>query len=154
MPLNLRALLFFMIFQAMLLGQNQFGRIFIENVNPLLITEDKQDTIVKQEVISKKLIIDEQIIDTVSVDTKIKPIKPIEINISSVDSSDIIEPVVSSDNAVIIKKKKDKTIRLRTVLPLDSVVVDKSLFYTIDKSQKYNGRIIDKWKNVNIKIEI
>ena len=55
MPLNLRALfylLFFMIFQAMLLGQNQFGRIFIENVNPLLITEDKQDTIVKQEVIS------------------------------------------------------------------------------------------------------
>ena len=80
MHLNLRALfylLFFMIFQAMLLGQNQFGRIFIENVNPLLVTEDKQDTIVKQEVISKKLIIDEQIIDTVSSDTKLKTIKSI-----------------------------------------------------------------------------
>ena len=157
MPLNLRALfylLFFMIFQAMLLGQNQFGRIFIENVNPLLITEDKQDTIVKQEVISKKMIIDEQIIDTVSADTKIKPIKSLEINISSVDSSDIIKPIVSSDNAAIIKEKKNKTIKLRTVLPLDSVVVDKSLFYTIDKSQKYNGRIIDKWENGNNKIDI
>ena len=69
MPLNLRAilyLLFFMIFQAMLLGQNQFGRIFIENVNPLLITENKQDTIVKQEIISEKLIIDQQIADTIT----------------------------------------------------------------------------------------
>ena len=66
MPLNLRDILFFMIFQAMLLGQNQFGRIFIENVNPLLITKNKQDTIVKQELISEKLIIDQQIADTLA----------------------------------------------------------------------------------------
>ena len=50
MPLNLRALylLWCMIFHTAVFGQKQFGRIFIENVNPLLITEDKQDTIVKQ----------------------------------------------------------------------------------------------------------
>ena len=81
MPIILRIIYFlwFMIFHTEVFSQKQFGRIFIENVNPLLITENKQDTIVKQEIISEKLIIDEQIIDTVASDTKINPIKSLEV---------------------------------------------------------------------------
>ena len=157
MPLNLRDilyLLFFMIFQAMLLGQNQFGRIFIENVNPLLITENKQDTIVKQEIISEKLIIDQQITDTITTEPKITPIESIEKNIVLIDNADTTKPIVISNKPVTIKIEDKKTIKLKTVLPLDSLVFDKSLFYTIDKSQKYNGRIIDKWENGNNKIDI
>ena len=130
MPLNLRDilyLLFFMIFQAMLLGQNQFGRIFIENVNPLLITENKQDTIVKQEIISENLIIDQQIADTITTEPKITPIESIEKNIVLIDNADTTKPIVISNKPVTIKIEDKKTIKLKTVLHLDSVLVDKSL---------------------------
>ena len=156
MPLNLRALylLLFMIFQAILLGQNQFGRIFIENVNPLLINNTKEDTVKKQTIISDQIIIDEQIADTITTEPKITPVESIEKNIVIIDNTDTAKSIASSNKPVTIKTKNKKTIKLKTVLPLDSVVVKKSLFYTIDNSQKYNGRIIDKWENGNNKIDI
>ena len=156
MPIILRIiyLLWFMIFHTEVFSQKQFGRIFIENVNPLLITKNKQDTIVKQELISEKLIIDQQIADTITTEPSITPVEPIEKNIVIIDNADTTKAIVSSNKPVTIKTKNKKTIKLKTVLPLDSVVVNKDLFYTIDTSQKYNGRIVDKWENGNNKIDI
>ena len=107
MPLNLRALylLLFMIFQAILLGQNQFGRIFIENVNPLLINNTKEDTVKKQTIISDQIIIDEQIADTITTEPKITPVESIEKNIVIIDNTDTAKPIASSNKPVTIKTK-------------------------------------------------
>ena len=50
---------FFLIlfFHNSLVGQNQFGRIFKENANPLFKDNIKQDTIVSQKIVSEDLFI-------------------------------------------------------------------------------------------------
>ena len=57
-------------FHNSLEGQNQFGRIFKENANPLFKDNIKQDTIVKQKIVSEELFIQIDIIDTVTVNTE------------------------------------------------------------------------------------
>ena len=59
-----------LVLHTSLTGQNQFGRIFKENANPLFKEEIKQDTIVKQKIVSEELFIQRGIIDTVSVGTE------------------------------------------------------------------------------------
>jgi len=102
-----------MIFHTEVFSQKQFGRIFIENVNPLLITKNKQDTIVKQELISEKLIIDQQIADTITTEPSITPVEPIEKDIVIIDNADTTKAIVSSNKPVTIKTKNKKTIKLK-----------------------------------------
>ena len=59
-----------LVLHTSLTGQNQFGRIFKENANPLFKEEIKQDTVVKQNIVSEELFIQIDNIDTVAAGTE------------------------------------------------------------------------------------
>ena len=61
-----------LVFHNSLEGQNQFGRIFKENANPLFNDNIKQDTIVKQKIVSEELHIKIDIIDTATVNCNVR----------------------------------------------------------------------------------
>ena len=67
-----------LVFHDSLEGQNQFGRIFKENANPLFKEEIKQDTLVKQKIVSEELHIKIDIIDNIN-PRKFEPPSPIII---------------------------------------------------------------------------
>ena len=147
-------LLWFIFLPSIVLGQKQFGRIFRENVNPLLLKNVKEDTIKKQVESTIQILIDEKIIDTTITQSDRVPIEPLEKNITTLDTKDSITSIVSTNDPIIKATKKKKTINLNTILPSDSVIIKNGLFYTIDTKQKYVGKIIDKWENGNNKIDI
>ena len=143
-----------LVFHNSLEGQNQFGRIFKENANPLFKEEIKQDTILKQKIVSEELLIKRDIIDTVTVNSEKAEFESSKFDTNKLENPIIVNPLVLSDDLVPSKTEKKKIVTLKSILPIDSVTIINGIYYMIDTNQKYSGRIIDKWENGGNKTDI
>ena len=150
----LSRLIFILILQAMLLGQKQFGRIFIENENPLFKKNTKEINVKDKLEISNKVSNRVQIQDSISIEPKILVPKPKEENLSKFDKVDSIKSKIKTVSKAIVKIEKEKIIKLKSVLPSDSIITKRGLIFRIDTNEKFSGRIVDKWENGNNKVEI
>ena len=147
-------LFFILVFHNSLEGQNQFGRIFKENANPLFRDNIKQDTVVKQNIVSEELFIQIDNIDTVAAGTEKAQSESSKVDSSTLENPIIVNSLVLSDDLVSSKTEKKKTVILKRILPIDSVTINNGIYYIIGTSQKYSGRIIDKWENGGSKTDI
>ena len=78
----LSRLICILILQAILLGQKQFGRIFIENENPLFKKNTKDITVKEKREISEKVSNTVEIEDSIAIEPKVLSPKPKEENLS------------------------------------------------------------------------
>ena len=104
---------YFLIILALqnpLIGQNQFGRIFKENANPLFRDNIKQDTVVKQNIVSEELFIQIDNIDTVAAGTEKAQSESSKVDSSTLDNPIIVNSLVLSYDPVSSKIEKNKTI--------------------------------------------
>jgi hypothetical protein len=143
-----------LVLHTSLTGQNQFGRIFKENANFLFKEEIKQDTILKQKIVSEQLLIKRDIIDTVTVNSEKAEFESSKFDTNKLENPIIVNPLVLSDDLVPSKTEKKKIVILKSILPIDSITIINGIYYMIDTNQKYSGRIIDKWENSGNKTDI
>ena len=150
----LSRLICFLILQAILLGQKQFGRIFIENENPLFKKNTKDITVKEKREISNEVSNTVEIEDSIAIEPKVLSPKPKEENLSKFDNVDSIKSKNKMVSKAIVKTEKKKIKKLKVVLSSDSVVTKRGLIYRTDMKEKFSGRIVDKWENGNNKVEI
>ena len=144
-------LIFFGFLQTILPAQKQFGRIFIENANPLI----NKNTKVNNEKEQSKIIISQEVPDTMEASVKhqiefLPSISKIE-NLFNLDKKDSIKSI--NNNSIVNAQMKNLK-KLKYILPADSITTKKGLIYRIDTNEEFSGSIVDKWENSNNKIEI
>ena len=139
----LSRLICILILQAILFGQKQFGRIFIENENPLFKKNTKDITVKEKREILGEGSNTVEIEDSIAIEPKVLSPKPKEENLSKFDNVDSIKSKNKMVSKAIVKTEKKIIKKLKVVLPSDSIVTKRGFIYRTDTKEKFSGKILE-----------